>query len=120
MLASYFTATITINIYATSAITLRIWRNSLSRRFAHFAIRVIAESGLLYTITSIVNVCTLFPSPNIGFTTASGISFPVAGIAFNLILIRVAQNRANPEPEVPTFIGDSTIQRAIPAVPRHN
>jgi hypothetical protein len=43
-----------------------------------------------------------------------------AGIAFNLMLIRVAQNRANPEPEVPTFIGDSTIERAIPAAPRRN
>jgi hypothetical protein len=45
-------------------------------------------------------------------------SFPTAGIAYNLILIRVAKNRANPEPELPTFIGDSTIERAIPAVPR--
>ena len=44
-----------------------------------------------------------------------------APIAFNLILIRVAQNRANPEAELPTsFIGDSTIERAIPATPRHN
>ena len=43
-----------------------------------------------------------------------------AGIAFDLILIRVAQNRANPEAELPTFIGDATIERAIPAAPRHN
>ena len=43
-----------------------------------------------------------------------------AGIAFDLILIRVAQNRANPEPELPTFIGDSTVERAIPAAPYHN
>ena len=43
-----------------------------------------------------------------------------AGIAFNLILIRVAQNRANPEPELPTFIGDSTVERAMPATPRDN
>ena len=43
-----------------------------------------------------------------------------AGIAFNLILIRVAQNRANPEPELSAFIGDSTIDRAIAAPPRHN
>jgi hypothetical protein len=42
-----------------------------------------------------------------------------AGITFNLILIRVAQNRANPEAELPTFIGDSTIERVIPAA-RHS
>lgn len=46
-------------------------------------------------------------------------SFSAAGIAFNLILIRVAQNRVNPEAELPTFIGDS-IEYAIPAAPRHN
>ena len=43
-----------------------------------------------------------------------------AGIAFNLILIRVAQNRANPELDLPSFIGHSTIERAIPAAPRRN
>ncbi|KAF8342398.1 hypothetical protein F5887DRAFT_1283775 [Amanita rubescens] len=119
MLASYFTATITINIYATSAIIFRIRRNSLSRRFSRFVIRVIAESGLLYTLTSIATFCTVFPAGghNNGFSIASAISSRTAGIAFNLILIRVAQNRANPEPELPTFIGDSTLERVNPAAP---
>ena len=47
-------------------------------------------------------------------------NFRTAGIAFNLILIRVAQNRACAEPELPTFIGDSTIERAIRAAPHYN
>ena len=47
-------------------------------------------------------------------------NFPTAGIAFNLILIRVAQNRASPEPELPTFIGDSTIERVSPAALRQS
>ncbi len=48
-----------------AAIIFRIWRNSLSRRFARFAIRVIAESGLLYTLTSIAAFCTfLINAPN--------------------------------------------------------
>ncbi|KAF8333004.1 hypothetical protein F5887DRAFT_1080459 [Amanita rubescens] len=117
---SYLASTIIINIYASSAIILRIWRNSLSRRLARFAIRVIAESGLLYTLTSIVAFSMVFPTSNVGFLMADAINFPTAGIAFNLILIRVAQNRANQETELPTFIGDSTIERAIPAEPRHN
>ena len=94
MLVSYFTATITINIYATckwtdcvhsmkliqseikAAITFRIQRNSLSRRFSRFVIRVIAESGLLYTLTSIATFCTVFPTSgwhNNGFSIASAI-----------------------------------------------
>ena len=55
-----------------AAIILRIWRNSLSQRFARFSIRVIAESGLLYTLTSIPVLCTSFVSPN-GFPIATAI-----------------------------------------------
>ncbi|KAF8341129.1 hypothetical protein F5887DRAFT_1076558 [Amanita rubescens] len=119
IMVAYYAATITINIYATSAITFRIWRHSLSRRFTHFAIRVIAESGLLYTLTSIAVLGTVSNLSN-WFSITSAINNRTAGIAFSLILIRVAQNRVNSEPEVPAFIGDSTIERAIPAAPRHN
>ncbi|KAF8343635.1 hypothetical protein F5887DRAFT_1075734 [Amanita rubescens] len=121
MPGSYYAATIIINIFATSAIiTFRIWKNSLSRRFARFVIRVIAESGLLYTLTSIANFCTVIINSYNGVFITSAINNRTAGIAFNLILIRVAQNRANSELEPPTFIGDSTIERAIPAAPRHH
>lgn len=37
-------------------------------------------------------------------------NFPVAGIAYNLILIRVAQNRAEHEVRASTFICDSIIE----------
>jgi hypothetical protein len=103
-----------------------IWRNSLSQRISRFVIRVIAESGLLYTLTSIATFCMVFISPTIGSVITSAIvchessggpyltsctqNFPVAGIAYNLILIRVAQNRAEPQ-GVPSVIGDSTIER---------
>ncbi|KAF8330641.1 hypothetical protein F5887DRAFT_1081488 [Amanita rubescens] len=116
---SYYASTIVINIYATSAIILKIWRNSFSRRLSHFAIRVIAESGLLYTLTSIAVFCASLRGAHITFLVTNAINFPASIIAFNLILIRVAENRANPEPEQPTFIGNSTIERAIPAVQRH-
>ncbi|KAF8343566.1 hypothetical protein F5887DRAFT_290170 [Amanita rubescens] len=80
-------ATIFTNIYATSAIIIKIFRNVMPGRRMRstfiFTIRVITESGLVYTITSILLL----------------ISFdPIAGIAYNLILIRVAQNRAEPPP----------------------
>ncbi len=59
----------------TAAITFHIWRNcTLSRRLARFTIRVIAESGLLYTLTSIAAFVTmLLPSSLNGFVIASAI-----------------------------------------------
>ena len=47
-----------------AAIIFRIWKNSLTRR-TRFAIRVIAESGVLYTLTSIAAFATnMFPNTN--------------------------------------------------------
>ena len=37
-------------------------------------------------------------------------NFPVAGIAYNLILMRVAQNRAKREENVSTFVGNFIIE----------
>ena len=54
-------------------IILQIWRNSFSRRLTRFAIRVIAESGLLYTLTSIATCCAVFLSPDHWFVIAIGI-----------------------------------------------
>ena len=46
----------------------------MSRRFARFAIRVIAESGLLYTLTSLAATFSMaFLSSGTGFTIASAI-----------------------------------------------
>ncbi|KAF8330642.1 hypothetical protein F5887DRAFT_999715 [Amanita rubescens] len=109
---SYYASTIAINIYATSAIIWQIWRNSLSRRLCRFAIpiRVIAESGLLYTLTSIATFCAVLLSPHEWFMVVTAINFPTSLIAYNLILIRVAQNRAKPKPELPAFIHNDAIE----------
>ncbi|PFH47713.1 hypothetical protein AMATHDRAFT_6486 [Amanita thiersii Skay4041] len=101
---AFYACTIATNIYATSAIILRIWGaakqscNSDTGDTLFFSIRIIAESGLLYTITSIMLLITYVLSPisNTGAIAelqCSAINFPVTGIAFNLILIRVAQQR---------------------------
>ncbi len=55
-----------------AAIIFLIWRSSLSRRF-RLAIRIIAESGLLYTLTSIVAVCVVSRASSIGYPIASAI-----------------------------------------------
>ena len=65
-----------ILIQSEAAIIFRIWQNSLSRCFCRFAIRVVAESGLLYTLTKIVTYGTSVgksPEFDNGFNIASNI-----------------------------------------------
>ena len=56
-----------------AAIILKIWRNSFSRRLSWFVIRVVAESGLLYTLTTIATFCTLFLNHSTAFAVTSAI-----------------------------------------------
>ena len=55
------------------AIILKIWRKSFPQSLTRFSIRIIAESGLLYTLTSITAFCTLLSSPDTAFLIASAI-----------------------------------------------
>ncbi|KAF8341141.1 hypothetical protein F5887DRAFT_976910 [Amanita rubescens] len=119
--ASYYASTTVINIYATSAIIWQIWRNSFSRRLTRFVVRVVAESGLLYTLVSIATCCGVFLGPNRWLVVMIQINYLTAGVAYNLIMIRVAQNRARPEVEpLPTSTGVSAIEHAILTAPRHS
>ncbi|KIL59640.1 hypothetical protein M378DRAFT_84851 [Amanita muscaria Koide BX008] len=98
----FFACNISVNIYATTAIVYRIMsvaRNSInpSNRLSQ-TWRIIAESGALYTISTIVNlIATVLVGMDERFNlfqvTADPINFSMAGIAFNLILIRVGQQR---------------------------
>ena len=58
-----------------ASIILQIWRNSFSPRLCRFAIpiRVIAESGLLYTLTSIATFCAVLLSPHEWFMVVTAI-----------------------------------------------
>ncbi|KAF8327828.1 hypothetical protein F5887DRAFT_1288454 [Amanita rubescens] len=111
---AFFTSTIILNIYATAAIIWKISRNSISLRRFRYAIRVIVESGLLYTLASVATLFALLSHNPGPFKMATTIGFPVSGIAYNLILIRVAQNRAEHEDNLPSFINGSTIERNQP------
>ncbi|KAF8636429.1 hypothetical protein AX17_003611 [Amanita inopinata Kibby_2008] len=105
---AFYACTIAINIYATSAIIFRIWsvarKNNTSGHRLRFTIRIVAESGLLYTLTSIMLLCatsirrspTGNPLPQI---LLSALNFSMTGIAFNLILIRAAQHRVSSDSE---------------------
>jgi len=98
-----YSTNIATNLYATSAITYRILRvaNLANRSSAHILKigRILAESGILYTITSTIALVSEAINAQYKFnifhyvTAITNVS--MAGIAFNLILIRVGQNGAN-------------------------
>jgi len=98
----YLIATIILNSYTTSAIIIHIFRNSMPSRRTRsallFAIRVVAESGLLYTVTGIAVLVAVIISlspdgPQLPLIMLVAIFFPLPGITYDLLWIRVALNR---------------------------
>ncbi|KAF8346858.1 hypothetical protein F5887DRAFT_64907 [Amanita rubescens] len=82
MYESFLGSTILIHIYATSAIIVQICRKSSMARLRFggtFAIRVIAESGLLYTLTSIAVLCAMFTKYAYG---------PVCAMTITTVIVR--------------------------------
>ncbi|PFH47649.1 hypothetical protein AMATHDRAFT_6566 [Amanita thiersii Skay4041] len=125
-----YICTIGVNVYTTTAIILRIWRvtntdtSSSTRRGLSFTTRVTAESGLLYTVSSVMGMIAWLnsldkqtPGSILAVAIFSSIvsmtllkrhltnkhwhfhgfekNFSMIGIAFNFLLIRVAQQRAS-------------------------
>ncbi|KIL60211.1 hypothetical protein M378DRAFT_14291 [Amanita muscaria Koide BX008] len=84
-----------------AAIIYRIMRDASKsgpgiKRLQHLC-RILAEAGFLYTLTTIPPLVAFFldPSHLIVLQVAEAVNFSMAGIAFNLVLIRVSQNRAD-------------------------
>ncbi|KAF8629809.1 hypothetical protein AX17_005557, partial [Amanita inopinata Kibby_2008] len=102
----FWSCTIALTLYTTSAIVYCIWSVSKSshipqaskRRF-RFAVRIIVESGLMYTTTTIMAFAAAIASNSSAVLIASAINFQVIGIAFNLILIRVMKERVHGDDE---------------------
>ncbi|KAF8625735.1 hypothetical protein AX15_005218 [Amanita polypyramis BW_CC] len=102
---SVLACNIAINIYATTAIVYRILqvtKNSVNRsKRLHRTWRIVAESGALYTTSSVINlaaITVLSQNPlskpyRLFQVIVDAINMSMAGIAFNLILIRVGQQR---------------------------
>ncbi|KAF9484175.1 hypothetical protein BDN70DRAFT_989801 [Pholiota conissans] len=108
----FWVTTIVLNVYATGMIVIRICRvNNINCPSAHCesigferhankkptkfkeVIRIVIDSGLIYTTTSLVVVISLVTASTSYFITTSA-DMIVIGIAFNLINIRVAKARA--------------------------
>ncbi|KAM6504131.1 hypothetical protein JOM56_001074 [Amanita muscaria] len=94
---AFLTCTIVIDVYATSVIILQMQRNCITQHLLHFATRIIAESGLSYTLTSLMFLCAISidDAPADLRMITQAIRYPITGITFNVILIRVAHHRAD-------------------------
>ncbi|KAF8630271.1 hypothetical protein AX17_005457 [Amanita inopinata Kibby_2008] len=102
----FWSCTIALTIYTTSAIVYCIWsvsKNSYipraSKRRFRFAVRIIVESGLMYTTTTIMNFAAAIAGNSNAVMITSAMSFQVIGIAFNLIIIRVMKERVHGDDE---------------------
>ncbi|KAF8970693.1 hypothetical protein BDZ97DRAFT_57170 [Flammula alnicola] len=113
----FWVVTIVLNIYTTGMIVFRIWSVDHAARSVHAAdsvsscpqsgkmkrrsklqsvLRIVIDSGLIYTMTSFAVFCSQIASSNSVFIT-TGADIMVIGIAFNLIHIRVAHTRDRDE-----------------------
>ncbi|OCH90095.1 hypothetical protein OBBRIDRAFT_879092 [Obba rivulosa] len=104
--------------YSTALIAYRLWTvgravraHIIGRRRLQLVMRVVIESGLLYTITAIVFLGTTISKSNADYVFG-GVAVQITGIAFNLIIIRVTHRLAtedadesNTEPS--TFVLDT-------------
>jgi len=99
--ASAFSLTVILNIITTSLITIRIWNVSryirphiVGQSKVAWMIRVIIESGLLYTLTAIIMLATSVAKTNADYIPGD-VLVQMTGIAFNLIIIRFDHNLAD-------------------------
>ncbi|KIL57873.1 hypothetical protein M378DRAFT_359464 [Amanita muscaria Koide BX008] len=109
VLLGLYVCNIATTIYTTTAIIYRIWytsrktSGSLSPKRLNYIMRILAESGILYTCTamfrlagavlvSVTRTDAIWVNCFIN-DISDAINFSMAGISFNLLLIRVYQSR---------------------------
>ncbi|KIL57868.1 hypothetical protein M378DRAFT_171250 [Amanita muscaria Koide BX008] len=98
----FYVCNIATTVYTTTAIIYRIWYTTKTsgKRLNHI-MRILAESGILYTCTIIFRLAglVLLIRNDVSWVNhfindiSDAIHFSMAGISFNLLLIRVYQSR---------------------------
>ncbi|KIP07585.1 hypothetical protein PHLGIDRAFT_412673 [Phlebiopsis gigantea 11061_1 CR5-6] len=100
-ITSLLSITLALNVIATSMIIYKIWMIERGTRDAFAlrgssslrrAIRIIVESGLLYSLSVVCNM-GVYVSGNNALYGVSDCVVQVIGISFNLIIIRIDQGR---------------------------
>ncbi|KIL58233.1 hypothetical protein M378DRAFT_86822 [Amanita muscaria Koide BX008] len=122
-----YCCTCTINLYATTAIVYqlrRVARAHSSRSSILYRIcRTVATTGILYTLTSLplVVMAFLFPEYKPAYVICDTVNVLMAGITFNLLLIRVGQLRADDNggggsPDESASVVFSTVAFGVPTL----
>ncbi|PFH45017.1 hypothetical protein AMATHDRAFT_72070 [Amanita thiersii Skay4041] len=121
IIEAIYSCNVAITVFTTSAIVYKIWRvsrsSSSSKRSLGFSMRVIAESGMLFTFTSILLISVMFeysPRLEAAQLVLSGINFSMTGVAFNLIILRVFKHRVKVDNITPASKQISTIRFNVP------
>ncbi|KAF8956232.1 hypothetical protein BDZ97DRAFT_1763981 [Flammula alnicola] len=122
ILMPFWATTLVLNAYTMFMLMYRIWNatkgstgsGSSNIRSLQFTLRILAESGFLYFSTTIAHFIVWWTPNNLAIRVASGMNIPAIGIAFNLILTRAAQNRAEEKKaeENARMVGISVIRYA--------
>jgi hypothetical protein len=125
ILIPFWASTIVLNVYATSMIIRRLYqfsRDTFSSESTHsikFVASLIIESGALYLVAGIAHFVAWWTPNDFAIAVISNINIPVIGIAFNLIIIRLAQHRAE-EDRKTSDAPVSEIQFQYPDIKSHN
>ncbi|EKM84326.1 hypothetical protein AGABI1DRAFT_124647 [Agaricus bisporus var. burnettii JB137-S8] len=96
----FLASTIVLNAYCTGLLIWRIWKNvkrvgnSTSSRQLQILIRILMESGVLYLAITIAHFVAYFGHSSFALHMNGGLHTIVIGIAYDLIIIRVGQNRS--------------------------
>ncbi|KAF9447156.1 hypothetical protein P691DRAFT_761000 [Macrolepiota fuliginosa MF-IS2] len=102
-LIPFWGSTVVLNAYCTGLLIWRIRQASKKgesvtvARQLQYLLRILMESGILYLAISIAHFSAWFAQDNFAIHVIGGLNSIIIGIAFNLILIRTAQNRAEGE-----------------------
>ncbi|KIL57880.1 hypothetical protein M378DRAFT_1027498 [Amanita muscaria Koide BX008] len=100
VLISLYVCNMATTIYTTTAIIYRIWYTAKagggSPKRLHYIMRILAESGILYTCTvtfRLAGAVLVSRNESCRYFLTSWQNFSMAGISFNLLLMRVYQSR---------------------------
>ncbi|KAJ3554035.1 hypothetical protein NM688_g3314 [Phlebia brevispora] len=110
-----FSLTVVINVISTSLIIVKLWMTrarvsaiSFGSDRLFLVMRIILDSGLIYTLSTIVVISTL---SNISIANCvSDATIQIIGICFNLIIIRISVAMHTPvnSDEIPLSVPSST------------
>jgi len=100
VLTPFWATTLALNTYTTGFLVRRILTAVKNSKAVdspvqplQLVLRVLAESGVLYFSTTIAHLAVWFGHSTLAIAILSEINIPTIGIAFNIILIRAAENR---------------------------